>query len=123
MEQVGLSPWFGAHLRNGCGVIAALAAAGFLAAPVPAVAAPCALDAARARLASVAGEPALRTVMDRLAEVARRAQPSAAEPESWTFNTDATLLGDLMFERTDLVAVTAPFSAAALVPYQHQFRG
>lgn len=53
----------------------------------------------------------------------RQRQPDISRGFPWTYGPHAIAIGGLMFERADMAAVTRPFDAAELAPYDHQFRG
>lgn len=62
-------------------------------------------------------------LMDALMSGFERVQPGAMKGSPWSFTSDTKAFGGLMFELTDIAALTAPPGATDIAPYEHQFHG
>ncbi|RJG11287.1 phosphate ABC transporter substrate-binding protein [Massilia cavernae] len=65
----------------------------------------------------------MRALLDTWMEAVRKHQPGLKRGTRWEHRGDATAVGELMFERTDIAAMSRLPTAAELSPYAHQFHG
>ena len=69
------------------------------------------------------GDPAMRPLLDLWLAAFHARQPGVKKGSPWTFATDATAIGTLMFETADFAVLGRRFQPAETAPYAHQFAG
>ncbi len=69
------------------------------------------------------GDPAMKPLLDQWFAAFHARQPGVARGAPWSFTSDATAIGSLMFETADFAVLGRTFQPAETAPYAHQFAG
>lgn len=111
--------WRGALACLGLAATLPVAAAGLVDAGLPAYA----MHAPVAGPLTGVGDPAMQPLLERWLAAFRARQPRVVRGPAWSFASDATAIGSLMFETADFAVLGRAFQPAETAPYAHQFAG